>query len=345
RAMPLRTRHTMLVMKRHEAIPPSSSFKLSSIDNAPDHSSMIERTSDSSTFLYRNGRRTASSSRRARRLFGFRSNTFTPMKFIFSITTLLVAASLAHAQVVVIDPTAIAHNQANHVVDLAKYVEIVNNQIRQINTMTQELQQVTAYVTAFGDPAKLVNIVGANQLIGSLQQTGVGQTLTPLQRSANGLRALQYNGNGLYQSLGQTFTTPSGNQVPRLEDLYRKYGAIQDDSRNFQSVTTDVLARRANLRNQIASTTTQLQAATTDAETQKLTGVLVGSNAELATVDHEIDNAAGQVLTQDAENRADKERDDQARREERQAQTEESFRRYGEVFQLETTPPTFPDGR
>ena len=267
------------------------------------------------------------------------------MKFIVSITTLLVAASLANAQVVVIDPTAIAHNQANHVVDLAKYVEMVNNQIRQINTMTQELQQVTAYVKAFGDPSKLLNIVGANQLIGGLQQTGVGQTLTQLQRSANGLQALQYNGNGLYQSLGQTFTTPSGAQVPRLEDLYRKYGAIQDDSRNFQSVTTDVLARRANLRNQIASTTTQLQAATTDAETQKLTGVLVGYNAELATVDHEIDNAAGQVLTQDAENRADKERDDQARREERQAQIEESFRRYGEVFQLETTPPTFPGGR
>jgi hypothetical protein len=267
------------------------------------------------------------------------------MKFTFSITTLLVAASVANAQVVVIDPTAIAHNQANHVVDLAKYVEMVNNQIRQINTMTQELQQVTAYVKAFGDPSKLLNIVGANQLIGSLQQTGVGQTLTQLQRSANGLQALQYNGNGLYHTLGQTFTTPSGAQVPRLEDLYRKYGAIQDDSRNFQSVTTDVLARRANLRNQIASTTTQLQAATTDAETQKLTGVLVGYNAELATVDHEIDNAARQVLTQDAENRADKERDDQARREERQAQIEESFRRYGEVFQLETTPPTFPGDR
>jgi FtsZ-interacting cell division protein YlmF len=51
------------------------------------------------------------------------------MKLIFSITTLFAAASLANAQVVVIDPTAIAHNQANRVVDLAKYVEMVNNQI------------------------------------------------------------------------------------------------------------------------------------------------------------------------------------------------------------------------
>jgi hypothetical protein len=267
------------------------------------------------------------------------------MKYLISLVISLFAAPLLPAQVVVIDPTAIAHNQANHIVDLAKYVQMVNNQLTQINTLTQQLQQIQAYVKAFGNPEQLLHIAGADQLIGSLQQSGVGQTLTQLQRTANGIQALQYNGNGLYSSLGQSFSTPGGAQVPRIEQLYRKYGAIQQDSRNFQSVTNDVLTRRTNLRNQIASTTTQLQAASTAAETQKLTGVLVGYNAELATVDHEIDNAAGQVLTQDAENRADKERDDQARREERQAQTEESFRRYGEVFQLETTPPTFPDGR
>ena len=69
------------------------------------------------------------------------------------------------------------------------------------------------------------------------------------------------------------------------------------------------------------------------------------SPLELATVDHEIDNATGQIVTQDAENRADREREEQARREERQAQMEESSRRYGEVFRLETTPPSFPTGR
>jgi hypothetical protein len=51
---------------------------------------------------------------------------------------------------------------------------------------------------------------------------------------------------------------------------------VQQGSQNFQSVTDDVLSRRKTLRSQIAATTQQLQAATTDAETQKLTGVLVG---------------------------------------------------------------------
>ena len=264
------------------------------------------------------------------------------MKFISSIiAALLFVAPITHAQVVVIDPAQIANNQANHLVDLAKYIEMVNNQIKQITTMTQELQQVTAYVKAFGDPATLLNITGANQLVSSLKQTGLGQTIGQLQQTANGIQALQYTGNGLYTSLGSTFTTPGGAQVPRLEELYRKFGAVQQSSRNLQNVTSDVLSRRENLRNQIASTTTQLQASTTDAETQKLTGMLVGYNAELATVDHEIDNAAAEVAAQDIENRADAEREEQARRKERQAQMEESARRYGEVFQLETTPPSF----
>jgi hypothetical protein len=268
-----------------------------------------------------------------------------PIKFIISITTLLVAISLANAQLVVTDPIAHTLSRVDHAQDIAKYVEMVNNQLKQITTMTQELQQVTAYVKAFGNPAQLLNIVGANQLMTSLHQTGAGQTLTQLQRSTNGLQALQYNGNGLYQSLAQTFATPDGTQFPRLEDSYRKYGAIQDNSRNFQTVTNDVLARRKTLRDQIAATAQKLQGSTTDAETQKLNGVLIGYNAELGTVDREIDHAAAEVITQDAENRADRERQEQARREERQAQMEESLQQYGEVFRLETTPPSFPTSR
>jgi hypothetical protein len=267
------------------------------------------------------------------------------MKLTSPIIAFFAATTVASAQLVVTDPIAHTLTRVDHAQDIAKYIQMIDNQVTQINTLTRQLEQIEAYVKAFGNPASLLNIVGANQLIGSLQQPGVGTTLTQLQRSANGLQALQYTGNGLYLSLGGTFTTPDGNTVSRAQDTYRKYGAVQDNSRNFQHVTDDVLARRKKLRDDIAATTQKLQASTTDAETQKLSGVLIGYNAELGTVDREIDHAAAEVMTQDAENRADRERQEQAQREERQAQLEESFRQYGDVFRLETTPPSFPNSR
>ena len=264
------------------------------------------------------------------------------MKLSLSIIGFALAAPHLHAQWVVTNPISDALSEIQHIEDIAKAVEMINNQVEQINTLTQQLQQIQAYVKAFGDPEQLLSIVGADELISSLGQSGIGQTIGELQQLANGIEALQYDANGLYASLGETFTTPSGFQLPRAEELYRKYGAIHQSSRNFQDVTDDVLTRREALRSQIASTTQQLQGATTDAETQKLTGVLVGYTAELGAVDREIDQAAAQLATQDVENRTDRERQEEARREERQAEMQESFLRYGEVFRLETTPPALP---
>lgn len=261
------------------------------------------------------------------------------MKLSFTFAAFLAMAHFVSAQEVVTNPISDLLAEEMHLEDLTKWVQSIENQVQQINTLTQQLQQVQAYVKAFGDPEKLTSIVGADQLIGSLRQSGVGQTLGQLQQLSTGVQALGYDANGLYQSLGTSFTTPGGTQVPRAEKLYRQFGAIQQGSQNFQTVTDDVKTRREALRQQIAATTEQLQAATTDAETQKLTGVLVGYNAELQAVDREIDQAAAELTTQDIENRADKERQEQARREERQAQMQEGTQRFGQVFQLDSSAP------
>ena len=74
---------------------------------------------------------------------------------LITAAAFLLALPAARAQLVVEDIASIAQDAVNQVVDLAKYVEMVNNQVQQINTMTQELQQTVAYVKAFGDPAQL----------------------------------------------------------------------------------------------------------------------------------------------------------------------------------------------
>ena len=75
------------------------------------------------------------------------------MKLFLSIIALQFFAPLLHAQWVVTNPISDALGEIQHFEDIAKAVEMINNQVEQINTLTQQLQQIQAYVKAFGDPS------------------------------------------------------------------------------------------------------------------------------------------------------------------------------------------------
>ena len=154
------------------------------------------------------------------------------MKAILTFTVALVLSITARAQYVVTNPISDVLNEVMHVEDISKDLEMISNQVEQINALTQQLQQIQAYVKAFGNPEQLLNIVGADALIESLNNSGVGQTLGQLQGLAQGVEALRNNANGLYQSIGATFTTPGGIELPRAEDLYRKFAATQRAAQN-----------------------------------------------------------------------------------------------------------------
>lgn len=253
---------------------------------------------------------------------------------LIAVTAFGLALTSLRAQIVVVDPAAIANSKANHVVDLAKYIEMVNNQIKQITTMTQELQQVTAYVKAFGDPSKLLNIVGANQLVSQLQQSGVGQTLGALQQTASGIQSLQNNTNGLYQSI--TKTSFSGIQVPRATDTYKPFSALENTSSNYTAVYDDAMQRRQSVKQQMSATVNQIQASTTDAETEKLQGVLTGQDAQLHALDQEIAHATSQSVVQDISNRNDEEKQQQARNEEIAADRHDALTKFGAMMLPDT---------
>ncbi|MEO8352271.1 MAG: hypothetical protein ABI680_11115 [Chthoniobacteraceae bacterium] len=207
------------------------------------------------------------------------------------------------AQLVVEDVASIAQDAINQVVNLGEYVEMVSNQVEQINKMTQELQQVTSYVKAFGDPASLLEITGVSGLVADLQQSGVGQTIGEIQELAQGTEALKANVNGLYNSVKSI--SLSGVTVPRPEELYRKFAAIDKAADNYTTVYDDVATRRKALKGEMVATTQKLQSSSTDAETQKLAGVVVGQSAELEAVDREVQFAASQAAMQDISNRSD----------------------------------------
>jgi hypothetical protein len=247
------------------------------------------------------------------------------------ILIIVFAASLAlpraRAQLIVEDVVSIAQDAVDSVVDLAEYVEMVSNQIEQINTMTQELQQVTAYVKAFGDPASLLEIVGVNDLVESLQQSGIGQTIGAIRETASGIESLKNNAEGLYQDI--TDTSLSGISVPRVGDFYKPFAALENASANYTAVYDDVMQRRQTLKGQMVSTVNRLQAATTDAEAQKLQGVVTAQAAELQAIDQEVTVAASQAMVQDIANRNNAEKQQQARNEELAAERHDAFTKFG----------------
>jgi hypothetical protein len=267
------------------------------------------------------------------------------MKTILALITALMVATAARAQWVVYDPAVHTQQVLDQAQNIAKYVEMVNNQIQQINRLTAQLQELQKYNEAFGDPKKLLNITGVNGLIRDLRRTELGRTIEQIRKVADGVQALTYDGYGIYQSIGTTFKTPSGAEVEREQELYRDNAAIQRTAENYTSVFDDVRERRRILKDEIAVATEKLQGATTDAEVQKLTGVLVGLNAALAATDKEVDQAASLTVVQQAENQNDAERQLKARSEEQKAEFTETLRNYRQTFQPMTEPPVFPENR
>lgn len=251
---------------------------------------------------------------------------------IASLCTVGLFPATGRAQVIVNDPAAIAQSAVEHAVDVAKYVEMIAHQVEQINLLTSQLQQVTAYVQAFGNPALLLQITGADQIIRQLQQGPTGRLLGDLQQTASGIESLRYTADGLYRSI-ETISV-SGVEVPRSEDLYRKFGALENTAENFRIVHEETTSRVQSLKRDISGTTTALQAATTDAQVQKLRGVLASQQAELSALQAEVQQAASQVLVQDALNRNDGEKQRQARQEQDAAEFGIMNRQFDELLTL-----------
>jgi P-type conjugative transfer protein TrbJ len=254
----------------------------------------------------------------------------------------LIAASLialplafsARAQWIVYDPSS----NIQQILDTAQQIA---KQVQQIQMLTSQLNEFKNYEALFGNPAKVVLSMVA-PLQADLQKLEPGKNLENLVSSANGSFALTYNNSGLYTTVGTSFQTPGGATIQRPADQYKPYAAINQTADNYVSVADDAATRRAAIKTQIAQTTGQLQTASTDAEVQKLHGVLIGLNADLASTDAEVNQAVGSALVQDIQNRNDQKKQVQALTEQQNAEFTESVSNYSAKFQLLNQPTTFP---
>jgi len=242
---------------------------------------------------------------------------------IISPIAILAFSQPLQAQWQVTDPGAYAISKTNHLAELTQFLEMVSNQVEQITTLKDQLDQVTTYVDRFGDPDALKDIIGVDEFLDSITRDGVGKAIEDLRAIADGEEAIAYTASGLYREVSEE--TEGKVKVARDTGDYKKFAAVHEASANYRRVHEDVQERRTELKESIADTTTALENSTTDAETQKLTGVLVAQSAQLESIDRELNAAAYQAILQDIENRNDEARQSQAALENHAADREDAF--------------------
>src|ERR1700722_17149240 len=110
-------------------------------------------------------------------------------KLIAAIAIALPLAFSARAQWIVYDPTSNIQQIIDQAVNVAKYVQMIDNQVQQIQTLTDQLTEFKNYEAVFGDPKKIV-LSMIPTLSADLTKIEPVQNLENLLKTADGNYAL-----------------------------------------------------------------------------------------------------------------------------------------------------------
>lgn len=239
-----------------------------------------------------------------------------------------VAARPCFAQWAVIDAANLQQSATNYAVmvqQIAKQAEQISNQVRQI-------QQVEDQLKRMGSMADFKAVIGFPQLSLDLSLPTKIQTWTAGMAQVNGSGLFGDSRGGIYTPVADGFTDFDGTAVARDPVAYKPAQEVTARVDEFKGVQADVYARRAELKNGIAQTSTALQAAETDAEEQKLHAVLQAQYSELATLDSEVAMSAAEIQVQAAESSAMTNAQSQADAESRRTLAQQEAQKIGTVF-------------
>ncbi len=205
-----------------------------------------------------------------------------------------------------------------HSEDIAKYGQMIQNQVEQINHLTTMINQNVEQLRRFGDPAYYTNMLGLDTLLNEVNQikNGVGKTVFEVEQAANGVSALKDTGQGLYRDLSQ-LPDKFGQKIRFDTNQFKRFGAVQDTITGYNNQVADLNKSIANLENEVTSTTTRINSAGSLVETEKLKAKLQTAQATLDAGMHRAMLGALNVIVQSEANRNAEERDKEAQRQKR----------------------------
>ena len=252
------------------------------------------------------------------------------MKRFGGVILLLWSFSLAgRASTVVHDPIHTMLNvaqqlygqikqEAQHAEDITKYTTMIQKQLQQINQLTNIVNQNVEQLRRFGSPETYVNMLGLDQLFEEVNKVkiGVGKTVSDFTETANGMAALKYTGQGLYQDLSG-LPDKFGQKVQYQTGNFKKFGMVQEMNDDYNTQLSGVNQSFNRLEDEVHNTAHQIDSAGSLVETEKLKAKLQAVQGTLNTNMHRASLAALKILVQGEMNRNDQARSQEASRQRR----------------------------
>jgi hypothetical protein len=208
--------------------------------------------------------------------------------------------------------------EVQHTEDISKYATMIQKQLEQISQLTDIINQDVEQLRRFGNPDTYVNMLGLNQLFEEVNnmKSGIGKTVSDFNSAANGVAALKYTGQGLYQDLSN-LSDKFGQKVSYNTASFKKFGVVQDMNDDYNRELATVNQAFNQLENDVRNTANQINSAGSLVETEKLKAKLQALQGNLDSNMSRASIAAFKVLVQSEVNRNDHARAQEAERERR----------------------------
>jgi hypothetical protein len=199
--------------------------------------------------------------------------------------------------------------ELQHAEDITKYTTMIQKQLEQIDQLTNIINQDIEQLRRFGNPDTYINMLGLDELFAEVNKlrSGVGKTVSDFSSMANGIAALKYTGQGLYQDLS-TLADRFGRNVSYNAQSFKKFGALQDMNDDYNRQLNSVNQSFNRLEYDLRDTAGQLNSAGSLVETQKLQAKLQALQGALESDMNRASLAALKVLVQSEVNRNDQAR-------------------------------------
>jgi hypothetical protein len=256
----------------------------------------------------------------------------TILRSLLVLTVVLISSGPVKATLVVFDPISTAQNvvqqvidrvvqAAQHAEDMAKYVQMIENQTQQIAQLTTMISQNVQQLERLGNPQTYINMLSLNTILADIQRTmnGVGTTIAEFQQTANGVMALKNTANGLYQDLSQ-LKDQFGNPIQFQPNMFTKFGVVQNMYQSFSTEMTQTNQALAILLQQKQQILQQLNGASSLIETEKLKSQLQAVEANISGATARLGVYSQKIMVQSAVNQNDAARVQEAQRQQWQQQ-------------------------